>query len=262
MFFTISYLHIYKYFRATRSTTFKRLDKDLIYHKTANILTVVSLCNWHFFSFKHFNWHSNRQSLISATANSEQASSMRIKYINKLEGDKRKSPALINQFSVPWSRILYYLMLYGKDGWAISMNTGMWSGINMICPDLATSTKSFSFATFFLFFIFISTLPTFFMGAVKLPGIHWDYLQTQFPTQHFTLQTWNGLLSLICQIFLKCRIGGEQLQLILRKTGTTDPGIHTKRKSTIKRKYPRKSTTKESIKEKNTIKSRILQTSH
>ena len=150
-------------------------------------------------------------------------------------------------------------MLYGKDGWAISMNTGMWSGINMICPDLATSTKSF----FFLFYIFLfQPCPPLLWGRSSCPGIHWDYLQTQFPTQHFTLQTWNGLLSLICQIFLKCRIGGEQLQLILRKTGTTDPGIHTKRKSTIKRKYPRKSTTKENIKEKNTIKSIILQTSH
>ena len=122
--------------------------------------------------------------------------------------------------------------------------------------------KFFLCLLFFIFLFLFQPCPPLLWGRSSCPGIHWDYLQTQFPTQHFTLQTWNGLRSLICHIFLKCRIGGEQLQLILRKTGTTDPGIHTKRKSTIKRKYPRKSTTKESIKEKNTIKSRILQTSH
>ena len=65
-----------------------------------------------------------------------------------------------------------------------------------------------------------------------------------------------------CHILLKCRIGTEQLQWILGKTGTTDLGIHTKEKASPKENVKRKITTKENIKGKSTIKSRIMQTSH
>ena len=65
-----------------------------------------------------------------------------------------------------------------------------------------------------------------------------------------------------CHILLKCRIGTEQLQWILGKTGTTDLGIHTKEKASPKENVKRKITTKENLKGKSTIKSRIMQTSH
>ena len=138
-------------------------------------------------------------------------------------------------------------MWYGKDGWAISMNTGMWSGINMICPDLSTSTKSFF--SFFTFFYFNLAHLFYGGGQVALESIE-IICKPNFPLNISLYKLEMDSSPCFCHILLKCRIGTEQLQWILGKTGTTDLGIHTKEKASPKENVKRKITTKENIKGK------------
>ena len=143
------------------------------------------------------------------------------------------------------------------------MNTGMWSGINMICPDLATSTKSFSFVYFSLSFYFYFNLAHLFYGGGQVawnplrlfanPISHSTFHSTNLkwtPVPVFVTFSWNVELVENSYNWYKGK-QAQQIQAftqrkkhhpkkISKKKEKAPTEGNIKRKSNIQRKYRRK----------------------